>query len=639
MLLAVTSMQGQLKYTNADENFERLHFARAAKQYERLIKRKGESQKVLQRAGDSYYFNSDMENAIRWYEVLHKKYKETIDVKYTFRYIHALKGSGKKEQAKKVMKEYSASIEGSGLADNVFNEKAWNNLIELTSPVQVTNLSTNTPEADFGPAFYKDHIVFSSAQDTSSIETRVYQWNEQPYLDLYMASVSNGGNDLENAVPFSETLNTKYHEAAIAFNATGDVAYFTRNNYTEKSLGRDEQGTSNLKIYRSRMRNNVWSEPKEVPFNNVAYSVGQPALSPDGKYLYFVSDMPGSLGETDIYRVAILGNNRFSEPENLGEEINTSGREMFPFVVRENIYFASDGHVGLGGFDIFESDIKLRGGYTKPRNLGKPYNSNRDDFAYILNERKKTGYFSSNRPGGKGDDDIYSFRPLTHEESCTQTIQGTVLQNTNSEPTAGVEVKLTDNQGNFIGKAETDRNGIFNIDIPIQCGERYGLSLSKPGYLNGKTNFKTVKDYSGVTQLTTQINKKLDKLIVREKGTLKIKVNKIYFDVDNEAITAQARVELDKIVAIMNDYPKMVIKIESHTDSRGSDSYNEELSGKRAKATGTYIISQGISPSRIESAIGYGEKKLLNACENGVECSDEAHDVNRRSEFIIVSMD
>ena len=303
---------------------------------------------------------------------------------------------------------------------------------------------------------------------------------------------------------------------------------------------------------------------------------------------------------------------------------------MFPYVTKNKLYFASDGHLGYGGLDVFETTIS-DGTFSKPSNLGRPLNSNADDFAFIINETTQQGYVSSNRAGGAGDDDIYSFQ---RDKKCVQSIQGTVTNIVNGTPEANATVKLYmgDKVLDSVSSAE---DGSYAFQTPISCETSYRVEASKEGYEGQENVFVSPNENEFVNEIPLQIK---HNLIVQEDGMLKIKIGLIYFDFDKWDITSKATVELDKVVTIMKEYPAMIIKIESHTDSRGRDEYNMELSDKRAKATKDYIVSQGIESQRIESAIGYGESRLLNECSNGVKCTEEQHDINRRSEFIILKM-
>ncbi len=637
-LLVGCLMQAQLKYNDADINFDNLLYVKAAKQYESMVQKGDDSQHVLQRLGDAYFFNTDMENASKWYSVLFSKYENVLEPKYAFRYVHALKGVGNYKLAKGIMKIYTQKLDLSDFQVEQLqnNDEALDEILNRQPQFYISNLAINTSLADFGPMYYKDKIVFSSSRDSLRFETRVYEWNKQPYLDFFMADTIDLGSDLAVVTSFSPILNTRYHEAVATFIPEGNKIYFTRNNYTNQNLGRDGEGTNHLKMYTAELKGGEWTHAQEVSFNSEDYSVGQPALSPDGRQLYFVSDMPGSIGGTDIFVVDVLRDGSFSQPRNLGPTINTSGREMFPYITDEKLYFASDGHLGLGGLDVFESELGNTG-FGKPNNLGKPLNSNRDDFGYIVNEYTQRGYFSSNREGGKGDDDIYSFQRL--EETCEQTVKGSVVRKSNAQPIVNVVVELLTADGILVGKTGTDPYGAFAFETVLECETAYQVKISKQGFLPNEANFSTSNQKDFVNDVPLEITKELNKLIVRENGVLKIKIDNIYFDLNKADIRQDAAQELNKIVEVMKEYPKMVIKIEAHTDSRGSDRYNESLSDKRAKSTGNYIVSQGIETHRIESAIGYGEKTLLNQCSNGVKCTNEEHDVNRRSEFIIVRLE
>ncbi len=637
LLLVSVFAHAQEKYTAADKSFESLWYKKAAKQYEQLIAKGDRTQELLQKTGDAYFYNSDMENAHKLYGELFANYEKKLDPIYIFRYIHSLKGIGNYTLAKALMKIHADKLNASGYQVDQLreNDDRLDALLNKQPEFYVTNLSINSPVADFGTAFYGDSIVFASSRDSLRLRTRLYQWNEQPYLNLYVADTTSQGTDLKNGRLLSKKINTKYHEALAVFTKDGNRMYFTRNNYTDGQAKFDAEGFNHLKLYYADKVAGAWEQPIEVPFNSNDYSVGQPALSSDENQLYFVSDMPGTLGATDIFVVSISDDGEFSAPKNIGDTINTSGREMFPFVTEERFYFASDGHLGLGGLDVFES--KMTNGFSKPENLGMPLNSNKDDFAYIVNEGTRRGYVSSNRKGGVGDDDIYSFERL--EAKCQQTLTGTVKRKANDLPVSNAQIKLLDESSELLEETMTDAYGVFLFTSMLSCETTYELRLEKEGFLPKSEPFTTSDTADLENNLPLLMEKELNKLIVNENGVLKIKIDNIYFDLNKADIRPDAAQELDKIVEVMKEYPKMVIKIEAHTDSRGSDGYNEKLSDRRAKSTGAYVVSQGIEENRIESAIGYGEQRLLNQCANGVRCNNSEHDINRRSEFIIVQLE
>jgi outer membrane protein OmpA-like peptidoglycan-associated protein len=618
-----------------DKDFGNYWYVDAGEAFEERIRKGDYSKVVLEKAGDAYYNNSDMDQAVQWYGMLYSRYEEELKPEYIFKYIHALKGVGNYVLAKSLMKIYGDRDLANSYKVAQFrdNDRALDAILEKQPGFVISLLPANSEVADFGTAFFNNRVVFASSRDTTLVKTRLYRWNEQPFLDLYIADTVARGTDFENIEPLSDAINTKYHEAVAAFNKAGDVVYFTRNNFTEKDLKRDNEGTNHLKLYRAKLTNNEWTDVEELPFNSESYSVGQPALSWDEKKLYFVSDMPGSLGATDIYVVDLLEDGGFSEPVNLGDKINTAGREMFPFASESRFYFASDGHLGIGGLDIFEMYLEDEMG--EAINLGPPLNSNRDDFAYYVNEENQRGYFSSNRTDGKGGDDIYSFERL--DEDCTQILIGRVTDVQSGNPIENARVLIIDDAGSLVEETNSATDGSYAFDMPVDCSRPYNVKAVKEGYESSQTEFNST-DQPRLTHKLPLAIKKYNDLIVMENGLLKIKIGIVYFDFDRSFIRSDAAMELDKVVHLMQEYPNMVIKIESHTDSRGNDSYNLRLSDRRAKSTRDYIIAQGIDSNRLESAKGYGETRLINDCVNGRKCEEQEHDLNRRSEFIILEL-
>ncbi len=627
----------------ADIYFDKMWYSEAAALYEEALAKgeKNYSYEIIQKAADSYYFNTEMEKAYEWYNVLYEEYGKEMSADNVFKYAHSLKGTGKYARSKKLMRLYQKKMEdgeGSSLEDTrpLPNEVLLDDILNSGGNYDIKNLAINTEYSDFSPMFLdSNQVVFASAKDSSFLNTRRYKWNDQPYLDLYVAKINEESKDLKDAIKFSKKINTKYHEASVTFSPDNETMYFTRNNYGKK-LKRDKNGVNNLKIYMSKKVDNEWMEAVEVPFNSDDYSTGHPALSPDGKQLYFVSDMPGSIGQTDIFVVDVLENNSFSEPRNLGPEINTERKEMFPFINDQKLYFSSDGHTGLGGLDVYEVPYTEEEGFQEVKNLGQPINSNRDDFSYIVNEENQKGYFASNRSEGKGDDDIYSFERLDLEKipESNSAIAGVVTELITGDIMPQQLVELLDENGIKLKEMVSDDDGRFIFE-DLEADTKYTIKANKDEY------FENIQEVTTVESDTVDVvvaMKKLKEMIAVEEGIKKLKTEMIHFDFDKSYIRQDASEELDKLIEVMTEYPNMVIKIESHTDSRGKRAYNRYLSDNRAKSTRDYIISMGIAPERIESAIGYGEEKLLNNCDGRVACTEQEHYLNRRSEFIIVNM-
>ncbi len=626
----------------ADEYFDKMWYSEAAELYESFLKNNEENYtyEVIQKAGDSHYFNTNMERAFYWYDLLYNRYKEDISAENIFKYAHSLKGTGKYARAKRLMRLYDRKVKKEGMRYTVEDprttpkEKVLDNILNTEQEYTIRNIKTNSEYSDFSPMFYnEDQLVFASAMDSSFFSTRRYKWNNQPYLDLYVAKVNNESQEVKDAIKFSKKINTKYHEASVTFSPDNTTMYFTRNNYGKK-LKRDKNGVNNLKIYRSRKVAGSWTEATEVPFNSDEFSTGHPALSPDGKQLYFVSDRPGSLGETDIFVVDVYEDGGYSDPRNLGPEINTERKEMFPFISDKKLYFSSNGHIGLGGLDIYEAAFDEENGFQQVKNMGKPVNSKKDDFSYIVNEGTQKGFFASNRRGGKGDDDIYSFSRLLPEELNLNAIAGVVTEQVTGEVMPEALVTLLDENNIKLKEVISDKDGSFVFE-DLDSNTKYTVRTNKEGYSEVVLNTPTKDNELINVEVSLE---KLEDLIVLEEGIKKIKLNMIFFNFDKSNIRDDAATELNRLVAVMQENPSMIIKIESHTDSRGKAAYNKYLSDKRAKSTRAYIISKGIDPKRIESAIGYGEERLLNGCDGSIRCSSAQHQLNRRSEFIIVNM-
>lgn len=645
ILFLSVSVLAQNSYKNADKLFDQMRYVEAASAYKRALEKGDKSMQLLQKAGDSYYFNTNMVEANKWYDILMSEYLDAVDPEYIFKYAHSLQGIEDFKNAKKWMKIFAKTSDKNDARTDDYAQKkqTLTDVLSLPEKFELQNVDINTKYSDFGPAYYKSKLVYSSSVDTSYFIKRRYHWNKQPYLNFYIGSMSATQMEVTGNSEFSKSLNTRFHEATLVFSENDNRVYFTRNNY-DGDLQRDGQGVSNLKLYTAVIGDSLdnkkedWSNIQELPFNSDDYSVGHPALSEDGQKLYFVSDMPGSIGATDIFVVDILGNNTYSTPKNLGPVINTAGREMFPFVRENQLYLASDGHLGLGGLDVFVSNF-IDNSFSEPRNLGSPLNSKLDDFGFIINKEDENGFVCSNREGGKGDDDIYAFQRIEASDvisDCQQAIKGYVSNSRTGERVADATVVLYDEAGKKITQVQSRSNGDYLFTASLNCEKNYRVQVEKTGYLPNEKGFQTSAVSSEmIVPLDIET---IDELIVEDQGLLKIKVGVIYFDLDKDFIRPDAAVELNKIVTLMGQQPSIKIRIESHTDSRSDDAYNLELSDRRAKQTKLYLVKQGISEDRIVKAEGFGERQLMNDCTNNRTCEEAQHQINRRSEFIIVGM-
>ncbi len=613
----------------ADKFFENFSYIKASELYGEAVKKGDSSEHVLTRLGDCYYNNSKTADAAVWYKAALKKHKN-VNPEHIYKYIQTQRSLGNFDEANIWLEKFKNIQSGDSRAKN-YDRDNLDIFGELESAdnddiVEVENLPINSQFSDFGSFIHNGELYFASGRNTDV--KKKYAWNDEPFLDIYQVSIANNDGKRELGSPDfikAKGINTDYHEASVAITNDGNTIYFTRDNLTKRNkTGYDKEGTTHLKLYKASLVDDQWDNIVELPFNGEDFSTGHPALSPDGKKLYFVSDREGGIGQTDIYYVDILGDNSYGEPQNLGESINTEGREMFPFISKDGtLYFSSDGYLGLGLLDIYKSNI-LNDDKAEPINMGVPYNSGYDDFAFFVsgNLNKRDGYFSSNRPGGHGNDDIYGFTA----QKCKQTVTGIARDKKTNEILGGVEVKLINKAGKIVATTTTDANGSYSLEA--DCDKSYTVLGSKEDYKDDKVEIATDK----INGKTNEADLYLHPLIDNDQ----IVINPIFFDFDKWNIRTDAEYELENIVDVMREHPNMIIKIESHTDSRGSDSYNMKLSDRRAKSTRDYLYSRGIAKDRIQSAIGYGETQLLNKCSNGVKCTEEEHQLNRRSYFYIL---
>ncbi|GFZ78610.1 cell envelope biogenesis protein OmpA [Aquaticitalea lipolytica] len=587
---------------------------------------------LLQKLGNSFYFNNKMEDAAKWYGEL-MAMNEPVDAEYYFRYAQALKSVENYTESDKWMKKFHEANK-SDLRGRAFASRVdYLSKIEAASrDFEVKNLDINSDKSDFGTIQYKNQIIFASTRGGG----KKYQWNEQPFLDLFSAVKQEDGS-YNNVKEFGGDINTKYHESTVSFTPDDKAMYFTRNNYFEGKYKKGEDGVNRLKIYKATKGDyDKWENIESIPFNSDNYSVAHPSVNIKGTKLYFASDMPGTLGSSDIFVVDINDDGTLGEPVNLGASVNTEGHETFPFINEVgDLYFSSNGFAGLGGLDVFvirDFENRLEKGQPLTlENVGKPINSSKDDFAYYENLTTEEGFFTSNRDGGKGDDDIYTFK----FPECVQVVEGIVKDKDTQEIIPGATVTLFDGEGKQIDKVVVGDDAAFSFDV--ECDKEYLIRVEKETYSSDEKRFTTPNKKQ---ELKLEINLEQDEQEIKPGDDLAktLDIPIIYFDFDKSNIRPDAEVELQKVIAVLNKYPTMKIDVRSHTDSRATTQYNDALSKRRNKSTIDYIVKKGnISKDRLTGQ-GYGESQLVNKCSDGVDCTETEHQLNRRSEFIIISM-
>ncbi len=696
----------------ADKAYSRLKYATAIELYEEYMKRDSSDMQVKKNLADSYRKVGDSKNAERLYRSVVSK--ESNDAKAALAYAEMLAQNGKYEEAKVWYSKYqqlnSGDPRGGAFSDT------YNNLGQLyadSTEYKVFKTNINSPQADFSPTYYDKGFVFVSGRRPDKGSSRVFSWNNSAYLDLYYADTSgiralpydtdtgvdrytnadsykskqeklhpdetkqtsndnntlgyygvnfprdtSGVNQDKRVISFDKKINSKFHEGPASFTKDGNTIYFTRNNYLG-SAQKGDDGIIKLKIYTSEKKNGQWAKPKELPFNNKNYSVGHPALSPDESTLYFVSDMPGGFGGTDIYKVTKSGDGSWSTPVNMGKIINTEGNEMFPYVDSHNVlFFASNGHAGLGGLDIFQTDLN---NLSSVENIGFPINSKKDDFGMIVDSTELHGYFSSNRDKGSGDDDIYLFRRTPKPIDLVVF----AYENDNYKDTLrNIPIILHEKDKPEKLIAGKNNNGVYTF--PLQPEKEYvvlGTYVTVTGgyMVTGQEDtLKATKNVSTIgkrwaTALKDSLQFKIDpdvlaklkadKEVMDKKGKLPADcdenrrlyaLDNIYYDFDKSAIRSDAKPVLASVVKLMKKHTDIEIIVSSYTDARGTNNpYNTTLSAKRSDATFSYLVKNGAPKGRLKKE-SYSENAPANECKDGIACTEPQHQLNRRTEFYVI---
>jgi outer membrane protein OmpA-like peptidoglycan-associated protein len=618
----------------ADKKYNSFAYIEAIKTYERVAEKGYKSEDMFQKLGNSYYFNGELDKAAKWYDELFAMAPDQ-QPEYLYRYAQSLKAVGQTDKANEMLDKFHQKAGNDKRANLYEKNKNYLDRIKANSGrYKVEDAGINSKYSDYGSSFYLNKLVFSSARDTGSLMQRKHKWTNQHFTNLYVTDL---GEEMSpgKVNKLSKKVNSKFHESSAVFTKDGQTMYFTRNNFLDGNKGKDGNGITLIKVYKATFENNEWTKVTELPFDSDQYSVAHPALSPDEKTLYFVSDMPGTMGQSDLFKVKVNEDGSFGTPENLGNGINTEGKESFPFLTDENeLYFASDGHPGLGGMDVFVSKINPNGTFGEIQNLGDGVNSPKDDFAYLIDTKSRKGFVSSNRGGGQGYDDIYKFLEIRRLK-CEQELYGTVTDFTTAQILPDAKISLFDSEFNLVNTVVTDPSG--NYTFAVECGKTYNVRAAKMDYTTKEQKVTIAMENNGKTNLPIALEKEACKVAVGDDLGKCFGIKMIYFDLDKYNIRTEAALDLEKILDVLNQNPTMKLDIRSHTDSRASFKYNEVLSDNRAKSTINWLVKNGVDSSRLTGK-GYGETQLVNACSDDVKCTEAEHQLNRRSEFIITGL-
>jgi outer membrane protein OmpA-like peptidoglycan-associated protein/Tol biopolymer transport system component len=635
LLISFFMQQGfaqKARVANTDKKYDRFAYVDAIAVYERVAEKGYKDEKMFQKLANAYYFNGELGKAAKWYEAVFALNQEQ-EPEYFFKYSQCLKSLGDYSAADAMMERFNAKSGNDQRAKLFIGQRNYLEEIKNNSGrFNINNAEINSSFSDYGTSFFDNKLIFCSARDTGGVGKKIFKWTGQPFTNLYSSEVTSSGNLSAAELFGGDKINSKFNEATPVFTKDGKTMYFTRNNFLNGKKGKDNNEVTLLKLYKATLEEGKWGGVTELPFDSNTYSVAHPALSPDDTTLYFVSDMPGTLGQSDLFKVTINKDGSFGTPENLGAGINTEGRESFPFISDDNeLYFASDGRPGLGGLDIFAAKINQDGSFSEVQNVGAPVNGNQNDFAFLIDSKSRNGFFSSNRDGGVGSEDIYQFTE-TRKLICEQFLTGIITDLATGKALPLAKVSLLDDKFQVVKEVLANYDGEFRFDV--ECSNKYYVRVEKQDY-ETKEDVVFITKTSGSTDLSIAIEKSICKVAIGDNLGKCFGIKTVYFVLDKFNITKEAEVDLAKIVVVLNQNPKMKIDVRSYTDSRQTATYNLSLSDKRAKATVAWLVKRGVDVSRL-SGKGYGETQLVNQCSDGVLCSEEEHKANRRSEFIIV---
>lgn len=613
----------------ADVNYEGLKYFDSQKKYQSLIEKGYTSEAIYKKLGNTYYFNAQYHKALQWYDALFELHSNPEHIIF-LRYSQALKATGNNEKAKIV---YDAYVAKSKTAINAKTAIDYLELIEQNSmrfelkPIEALYDEKNI---SFGHTKVGNKLIYASTKTENTFLNTKSAWDGLGFFSLFEIELNDENSAVRKPRKIRGRLKRKYHVTTPVYTKDGNTVYFTTTNLSNK----DDKNNQNLKIYRAVKKGNNWQKPKALQLNSDYYSSAHPALSPDETKLYFSSNRPGGFGASDLYVTSIAADGSLSEPVNLGPEINTAGKETFPFVSDSNeLYFSSDGHFGLGGLDVFYIKIKDQG-YGSLLNVGAPINTYADDFAFGMDDTTKRGFVSSNRSKNEGSfvyDNIYSFKETAPIVDVYRAeINGLVTNKETSQPIEGAAITLSDAEGNIHTTLTTNKKGIYAADT-----NKFKVYFVRAVHNDYNMDEKISKPRLDSQSINFQLQSNDEKIISGGDLAKVLHIPIIYFDFDKSNIRNDAKKELEKIIAALNDYPQLKLNIRSHTDSRGNDVYNKALSKRRAASVLNYLVSKGVDSSRLKSE-GLGESELVNHCGNGVSCSEVNHQKNRRSEFIIL---
>ncbi|WP_298473537.1 OmpA family protein [uncultured Maribacter sp.] len=629
VLLVITVFSyGQTKQSKGDIYFYEYKYQKAIQEYIKEKKKWPLSIEQELKLADSYFKIKDYKNAALSYINVNKQNDTILSTHRFNKMLQSLAKNGEKIRVDAFLKSKSHLLSRELFENYTFNKEILSNN-QNSDDFSIKNLAINSSGADFSPAFYKDKILFSSNRKTSYKKGNKSSKNE--YLDIYVAKLGNRGEPV-NPNPFAGLPEFDFHEATPFYVEKYERLFYIRSNTNGGDMAFDENGKNALAIG-SMDKNNVFS----YLLKDLSTSFYYPFFDETNNRFYFSANFEDSYGGTDLYYVQTNNGQIMSAPINLGPKINTPANEIAPYIHNGSLYYSSDIFYGFGGMDVYKTNLKVAGGYSIPVNLGSGINSAQDDFGFIVKDSGNglIGYFSSNRKGGVGDDDLYSFNVSREIGLKTFAIKGRVISLKNRLGINKAKVELTDSKGRIVKEIYTNEDGDYSFELP------WLSQVSVIATKEGHSSFSVTFNEEGMAEAQkAPLNMgivALNDLVEEKEEKTVIKLNKFYFDKGKSVVTPLIAVELDKVIRAIRNFPQLQLKIESHTSSKGWDTTNKKLSQKRADAIKIYLLQKGASVSNIVGALGYGEEKIINRCVNGAYCLDFLHKQNERSLIIVTN--
>jgi outer membrane protein OmpA-like peptidoglycan-associated protein len=629
--LNIGLVMAQEKKSKGDIYFYQYAYADAIREYQNEMQKSKLSNDQLLNLADAYFHLGNYNNASKIYLDVNKR--DSLMTNFQFnKMLQSLSKTSEKERVMAFLNARKLDLSKELLENTDFNEELLTNTSDDGLTYEIFNINGNSQQSDFSPAFFKDKLLFSSARAENS--KKLYGPSGEAFLDLYVANVRSDGNVL-NPNKFMGVPESKYHKSTPYYSSESEQLFYILSNTQGDELAFDENGKNALAIGIVD-RNGTFN----FLLKDLSSSFYYPFYQESKGKLFFAAQLDDTFGGTDIYYVYTNGGQIVSQPINLGPRINSPGNEIAPYILGNSLFFSSDVFYGLGGMDIYKSNIQSDGSYSIPVNLGKDINSNSDDFGFIIKQDPQngfSGYFASNRAGGKGNDDIYSFKVNQLPGLRTLVLHGKLSKPDSGQAIDNASIRILDEDNNVLKQLVSDNDGEYQFEIPWR--DAIIFEVKKDKY----SSYSMLFDKNALEALqNAPLNidmMLLDDVVVEKENQPVLKLKDIFFDSGKSTITPDMKVELDKVLEIVSNFPQMKLRIESHTDSRGSSASNKKLSQDRANAIKTYLLLNGMPEANIVGAIGYGEERIANNCKDGVYCLDFLHKQNVRTYFIVVNND